>query len=89
MARLFIRRGHAARDCGAAGSDRADSRGIRPTPAAQVHLTLRFLGEVDAEQAARHHRRALPRCAAVVTALRVAGVGAALRGQQGSVLRAR
>ncbi len=58
--------------------------GIRPAPAAQVHLTLRFLGEVDVEQAARI-TAALDTVRAVDFTLCVAGVGR-FRGQQGSVL---
>lgn len=58
--------------------------GIRPTPAAQVHLTLRFLGECDAEQAGRI-AAALDTLAAEDFALRVTGAGR-FRGQQGSVL---
>lgn len=58
--------------------------GIRPTPAAQVHLTLRFLGECDAEQAERI-RAALDTVRASDFALRATGAGR-FRGQQGSVL---
>lgn len=58
--------------------------GIRPTPAAQVHLTLRFLGECDAGQAGRI-TAALGTLAAEDFALRVTGAGR-FRGQQGSVL---
>ncbi|CAG2145848.1 RNA 2',3'-cyclic phosphodiesterase [Cupriavidus yeoncheonensis] len=60
------------------------ARGIRPAPAAQVHLTLRFLGECDAGQAERI-TAALDALRAADFALRVTGAGR-FRGQQGSVL---
>jgi 2'-5' RNA ligase len=58
--------------------------GIRPTPAAQIHLTLRFLGECDVGQAERI-TAALDTLVADDFALRVTGTGR-FRGQQGSVL---
>jgi 2'-5' RNA ligase len=60
------------------------ARGVRPTPVAQVHLTLRFLGECDAGQAG-HITAALDTLRAADFVLRVAGAGR-FRGQQGSVL---
>jgi 2'-5' RNA ligase len=58
--------------------------GIRPAPAAQVHLTLRFLGECEAGQADRI-TAALGTVRAEDFALRVTGAGR-FRGAQGSVL---
>lgn len=58
-------------------------RGIRPTPAAQVHLTLRFVGEVDEEQAVAIDD-ALATIAAVAVPVQVAGVGRF--GRRGGIL---
>lgn len=58
--------------------------GIRAAPTGQVHLTLRFLGECDAEQA-EHIRAALDTVRAADFTLNVTGVGR-FRGRQGSVL---
>ncbi|WER49524.1 RNA 2',3'-cyclic phosphodiesterase [Cupriavidus sp. WKF15] len=58
--------------------------GIRPTPVAQVHLTLRFLGECEAGQTERI-TAALGTVHAADFSMRVAGAGR-FRGQQGSVL---
>lgn len=58
-------------------------RGIRPTPAAQVHLTLRFVGEVEEGRAAAIEE-ALGTIAAVVVPVRVAGVGRF--GRRGGIL---
>ncbi|MBO4122314.1 RNA 2',3'-cyclic phosphodiesterase [Cupriavidus gilardii] len=58
-------------------------RGVRPTPVAQVHLTLRFIGEVD-EQHASAIDDALATIAAAAVPVRVAGVGRF--GRRGGIL---
>ncbi|MCG5261241.1 RNA 2',3'-cyclic phosphodiesterase [Cupriavidus gilardii] len=58
-------------------------RGIRPTPAAQVHLTLRFVGEVDEDQAAAIDD-VLATIAAVAVPVQVAGAGRF--GRRGGIL---
>ncbi len=58
-------------------------RGIRATPAAQVHLTLRFVGEVDEEKAAAIDAT-LATIAAVAVPVQVAGVGRF--GRRGGIL---
>lgn len=59
-------------------------RGIRPTPAAQLHLTLRFLGDQDADAAGRIGL-ALRAVALPAPILQVDGVGR-FRGRQGAIL---
>ena len=59
-------------------------RGIRPTAAAQLHLTLRFLGEQDEEAAARIDL-ALRKVTVPSMSLQVRGVGR-FRGRQGVIL---
>ncbi|PLP97123.1 RNA 2',3'-cyclic phosphodiesterase [Cupriavidus pauculus] len=59
-------------------------RDIRPTPTAQLHLTLRFLGECDAAAIAAI-AQALHAVAARPLVLQVSGVGR-FRGRQGSIL---
>lgn len=61
-----------------------DHRGIRPTPAAQLHLTLRFLGERD-EQVTIRIGHALRQVSVPPMALQVQGVGR-FRGAQGAIL---
>jgi len=58
--------------------------GIRPTMAAQLHLTLRFLGEQDDATAARIER-VLSEVTAPPVVLQVKGVGR-FRGHQGAIL---
>lgn len=59
-------------------------RDIRPTPAAQLHCTLRFLGECD-ETLAVGIAEALQGVAIPPMALQVQGVGR-FRGRQGAIL---
>jgi 2'-5' RNA ligase len=59
-------------------------RGIRPTAAAQLHLTLRFLGEQD-EAAAARIDDALRQVIALPMSLQVRGVGR-FRSRQGAIL---
>jgi 2'-5' RNA ligase len=59
-------------------------RGIRPTAVAQLHLTLRFLGEQDDAAAARIEM-ALREVAAPSSMLQVKGVGR-FRSRQGAIL---
>lgn len=56
---------------------------VRPAPAAQVHLTLRFIGEVDEERAVAIEH-ALGAIAAVAVPVRVAGAGRF--GRRGGIL---
>lgn len=58
-------------------------RGVRPAPVAQVHLTLRFVGEVAEEQAVAIDD-ALGAIAAVAVPVQVAGVGRF--GRRGGIL---
>lgn len=58
-------------------------RGVRPAPAAQVHLTLRFVGEVEDERAAAIEE-ALGTIASASVPVRVAGVGRF--GRRGGIL---
>ncbi|WP_456280814.1 RNA 2',3'-cyclic phosphodiesterase [Cupriavidus sp. JZ107] len=58
-------------------------RGIRPTPAAQVHLTLRFIGEVDEDRAVAIDN-ALGTIDAFAVPVHVAGVGRF--GRRGGIL---
>ncbi len=59
-------------------------RGVRPVPAAQLHLTLRFLGDQDEDSAARIGK-ALAAIQAPPLTMQVQGVGR-FRGGQGAVL---
>lgn len=59
-------------------------RDIRPTPAAQLHLTLRFLGECDAAVMTAI-AQALRGVAVKPMVLQILGVGR-FRGRQGSIL---
>ncbi|WP_066732570.1 RNA 2',3'-cyclic phosphodiesterase [Cupriavidus sp. D384] len=59
-------------------------RDIRPTPAAQLHLTLRFLGDCDAAATAEI-AQALHAVDVKPMQLHVSGVGR-FRGRQGSIL---
>jgi len=59
-------------------------RGVRPTPTAQLHLTLRFLGEQDEDAAARIDA-ALRAATVPPMSLQVQGVGR-FRGRQGAIL---
>ena len=59
-------------------------RGVRPVPAGQLHLTLRFLGDQDEDSAARIGK-ALEGIRAPLLTMQVQGVGR-FRGGQGAVL---
>ncbi|TWG87212.1 2'-5' RNA ligase [Cupriavidus gilardii J11] len=79
MVRLFVAMETPASDAAALLATLPRGRAIRPTPAAQVHMTLRFIGEVSDEHA-RRIEAALAGLTTARFAMRLAGAGRFGRG---------